>query len=77
MRPGTGRGTPRRRGRGGTGVRLPDGSALQLRPGDRYPAAAPARSRIAYAAAHVVADPAAENTPDAPAVLDWDATLAV
>ncbi|MBO0870629.1 MAG: DUF993 family protein [Micromonosporaceae bacterium] len=50
---------------------------MQLRPGDRYRAAAPARSRIAYAAAHVVADPAAENTPDAPAVLDWDATLAV
>ena len=32
--------------------------------------------RVAYAAAHVVADPAAENVPGAPAVLDWDATLA-
>ncbi|HEU4427108.1 MAG TPA: dihydrodipicolinate synthase family protein [Pilimelia sp.] len=34
------------------------------------------RSRIAYAAAHVVADPAADNVPGAPAALDWDATLA-
>ena len=32
--------------------------------------------RVAYAAAHVVADPAAENVPGAPPVLDWDATLA-
>ncbi len=38
--------------------------------------AAPTRSRCAYAAAHVVADPLAENYPGAPAVLDWDATLA-
>jgi uncharacterized membrane protein len=41
------------------------------------PAAARApRSRIALAAAHVVADPLADNTPGQPAVLDWDATLA-
>ncbi|SEQ43965.1 dihydrodipicolinate synthase family protein [Microlunatus flavus] len=33
-------------------------------------------SRTAFAAAHVVADPRAENVPGAPAVLDWDATLA-
>ncbi|GLU48252.1 dihydrodipicolinate synthase family protein [Nocardiopsis ansamitocini] len=38
-------------------------------------AAAP-RSRRAYAAAHVVADPLAGNAPGAPARLDWDATLA-
>ncbi|GAB3077433.1 dihydrodipicolinate synthase family protein [Micromonospora schwarzwaldensis] len=44
--------------------------------GWRRPAAPPA-SRIAYAAAHVVADPYADNAPDAPARLDWDATLAV
>lgn len=37
---------------------------------------APARSRVAFAAAHVVADPAADTSPGAPAVLDWDATLA-
>ncbi|MEV6492491.1 dihydrodipicolinate synthase family protein [Actinoplanes sp. NPDC051633] len=33
-------------------------------------------SRIGYAAAHVVADPRAENVPGAPPVLDWEATLA-
>jgi Protein of unknown function (DUF993) len=38
--------------------------------------AAPSRSRVAYAAAHVVADPLAANGPGAPATLDWDATLA-
>ena len=32
--------------------------------------------RIAYAAAPVTADPRAENIPGAPAVLDWEATLA-
>jgi hypothetical protein len=37
---------------------------------------APFRSRIAFAAAHVVADPRGENVPGAPAVIDWDATLA-
>lgn len=36
----------------------------------------PATSRVAYAAAHVVADPLADNTPGQPARLDWDATLA-
>jgi hypothetical protein len=36
----------------------------------------PARSRVAYAAVHVVADPLADNTPGRPARLDWDATLA-
>ncbi len=36
----------------------------------------PIRSRIAYAAAHVVADPLAGNAPGAPAVLDWESTLA-
>jgi hypothetical protein len=39
-------------------------------PGERF------TGRVAYAAAHVVADPAAENVPGAPPVLDWDATLA-
>ena len=36
----------------------------------------PYTSRIAFAAAHVVADPHGENVPGAPAVVDWDATLA-
>ncbi|MGI8867871.1 MAG: dihydrodipicolinate synthase family protein [Mycobacteriales bacterium] len=33
-------------------------------------------SRVAYAAAHVVADPLADRSAGAPAALDWDATLA-
>ncbi|MCT2591048.1 dihydrodipicolinate synthase family protein [Streptomyces sp. N2-109] len=33
-------------------------------------------SRTFFAAAHVVADPHADVSPDGPAVLDWDATLA-
>ncbi|WP_203567526.1 dihydrodipicolinate synthase family protein [Aestuariimicrobium ganziense] len=37
--------------------------------------AAPASSRVAFAAAHVVADPLGDNTPGAPAVVDWDSTL--
>lgn len=32
--------------------------------------------RRVFAAAHVVADPAADNSPGRPATLDWDATLA-
>jgi hypothetical protein len=33
-------------------------------------------SRIAFAAAHVVANPLADNAPGAPAAIDWDTTLA-
>ena len=36
----------------------------------------PYRTRVAFAAAHVVADPWGENVPGAPAVVDWDSTLA-
>jgi hypothetical protein len=36
----------------------------------------PIRSRIAYAAAHVVADPLGDNAPGAPAAIDWESTLA-
>jgi Protein of unknown function (DUF993) len=36
----------------------------------------PYRSRVAFAAAHVVADPWGENVPGAPPVIDWDTTLA-
>ncbi|KJK11447.1 hypothetical protein UB45_13415 [Terrabacter sp. 28] len=35
----------------------------------------PPRSRIAFGAAHVVADPLGENVPGAPAVVDWESTL--
>ncbi|GAB1509055.1 dihydrodipicolinate synthase family protein [Actinophytocola sp. KF-1] len=60
-----------------TSLVLPGGGRHELR-GRAVSGApvAPSTSRIAYAAAHVVADPLAENVPGAPAVLDWDATLA-
>jgi hypothetical protein len=42
-----------------------------------FPATAvPAQSRCAFAAAHVVADPFADNHPGASASIDWEATLA-
>ena len=60
-----------------TSIVLPGGERYELRGGAVLSAGtAPAHSRIAYAAAHVVADPLAENVPGARAVLDWDATLA-
>jgi hypothetical protein len=37
---------------------------------------APPRTRVAFAAAHVVADPLAPGDPEGPARLDWEATLA-
>src|SRR5947208_9232637 len=40
------------------------------------PPAGPIRSRIAYAAVHVVADPLAAINPTLDVALDWDATLA-
>lgn len=40
------------------------------------PPTAPYRSRVFFAAAHVVADPLADVTPASPPALDWDATLA-
>ncbi|MEW2593420.1 dihydrodipicolinate synthase family protein [Micromonospora aurantiaca] len=49
---------------------------LREPPAWRRPSGPPA-GRIAYAAAHVVADPYADNSPGRPAGLDWDATLAV
>lgn len=40
------------------------------------PPAAGINSRVAFAAAHVVADPLADNTPGQPAAVYWEATLA-
>jgi hypothetical protein len=58
-------------------VKLPCGERYALRGGTGFePPPGPPRARIAYAAAHVVADPVAENVPGAPAALDWEATLA-
>ncbi|TDC81611.1 dihydrodipicolinate synthase family protein [Micromonospora sp. KC606] len=58
-------------------VNLPGGETYRLRGGRGFPRpAGPSTSRVAYAAAHVVADPAAENVPGAPAAVDWERTLA-
>jgi hypothetical protein len=64
-----------------TVVRLPnpDGSAVDYSLGEPPAWTRPTRpitSRVAYAAAHVVPVALADNTPGAPAVLDWDTTLA-
>ncbi|MGW0412221.1 dihydrodipicolinate synthase family protein [Streptomyces collinus] len=55
---------------GGTRTYEPRTEPLALTPG------APLTSRTVFAAAHVVADPRADVSPDAPAAVDWDATLA-
>ena len=57
-------------------VTLPSGERYQLGAPPALPPPKPFRARVAFAAAHVVADPRAENVPGAPAALDWDATLA-
>jgi hypothetical protein len=64
-----------------TSVALPraDGSVerYRLRAPRLWPKpGSPARSRVAFAAAHVVADPFSDTTAGAPATLDWEATLA-
>lgn len=64
-----------------TGLRLPEPGGSLLRyelsePGDWTLPTAPISSRIAYAAAHVIPQRLADNVPGAPAVIDWDATLA-
>jgi hypothetical protein len=52
-------------------------STAELRPAPEYTKpTAPLRSRVAYAAAHVVPRTTADNTPGQPADIDWDATLA-
>jgi hypothetical protein len=62
-------------------LRLPraDGSLGPYTPGRHKPfppAAGPIRSRIGFAAVHVVADPLANISPILETRLDWDATLA-
>jgi hypothetical protein len=64
-----------------TALRLPQPNGVTAsyelgQPGPWRKPTAPFRSRIAYAAAHVVPMPLADNTPGAPAVIDWDSTLA-
>ncbi|MGW2558995.1 dihydrodipicolinate synthase family protein [Streptomyces sp. NPDC001514] len=64
-------------------IRLPgdDGTLRTYEPrGERTTTysvgSAPLVSRTVFSAAHVVADPYADTTPDGPAAVDWDATLA-
>ncbi|MEV4277716.1 dihydrodipicolinate synthase family protein [Actinoplanes xinjiangensis] len=57
-------------------VNLPGGRTLTLSSRDWVKPDNAPTSRIAYAAAHVVADPHAENAPGAAAALDWERTLA-
>ncbi|WP_255308005.1 dihydrodipicolinate synthase family protein [Streptomyces marincola] len=63
-------------------IRLPEpGGTLRdyqprAEPLDLAPHGAPLTSRIVFSAAHVVADPFADTTPDGPAAVDWDSTLA-
>src|SRR5207302_8158538 len=56
-----------------------DGSLEPYTPGGPSPfaeSATPPRTRIAYAAAHVVCDPLADVDPWLEVAVDWDATLA-
>lgn len=58
---------------------LEDGSLIEHSLGEPASFSRPSQplhSRRAFAAAHVVADPLAENTPASGAHIDWDATLA-
>jgi hypothetical protein len=58
-------------------LHLPDGPLTLSGAGAEWATSgAPFTGRVAYAAAHVVADPGAENVPGAPPAVDWDATLA-
>jgi Protein of unknown function (DUF993) len=56
-------------------IALPGGDHTLREPVTWARPAGPARSRIAYAAAHVAADPLGDNTPGSPAVVDWETTL--
>jgi hypothetical protein len=47
-----------------------------MRPPREFPAATPPFNRIAYAAAHVVADPLADGDPWLDAAIDWERTVA-
>ncbi|GIH76641.1 dihydrodipicolinate synthase family protein [Planobispora longispora] len=58
-----------------TRIVLPGGEYTLREPVTWERPAGPPRSRIVYAAAHVVADPLGDNTPGSPAAVDWDATL--
>jgi hypothetical protein len=51
-------------------------AAFTTRPPRSFPAAKPPFNRIAYAAAHIVADPLSDSDPWLDTTIDWDATIA-
>ncbi|MFI5769980.1 dihydrodipicolinate synthase family protein [Streptomyces sp. NPDC051658] len=58
-------------------IHLPQGPyEPRATPLDLAPGTGPLASRTVFSAAHVVADPYADISPDSPAAVDWDATLA-
>ncbi|MFI5631300.1 dihydrodipicolinate synthase family protein [Streptomyces sp. NPDC051664] len=58
-------------------IHLPQGPyEPRTTPLDLAPGGSPLASRTVFSAAHVVADPYADVSPDGPAAVDWDATLA-
>ena len=60
-------------------IRLPTADGLAdfaTSPPREFPRAQPPYPRVAYAAAHVVADPLAEHDPWLDAAVDWDRTIA-
>ncbi|MFD9926809.1 dihydrodipicolinate synthase family protein [[Kitasatospora] papulosa] len=58
-------------------IHLPQGPyEPRTTPLDLAPDGAPLASRTVFSAAHVVADPYADISPDDPVAVDWDATLA-
>jgi hypothetical protein len=58
-------------------IRLPHGTyEPRTQPASFTAGGAPLAARPVFSAAHVVADPLADVSPDSPAAIDWDATLA-
>ncbi|MFE9948505.1 dihydrodipicolinate synthase family protein [Streptomyces sp. NPDC005531] len=58
-------------------IHLPQGPyEPRATPLDLAPGGSPLVSRTVFSAAHVVAEPYADVSPDGPAAVDWDATLA-
>src|ERR1041385_2741514 len=51
-------------------------ASYATRPPRNFPAAAPPFNRVVYAAAHVVADPLAEQDPWLDTRIDWERTIA-
>jgi hypothetical protein len=51
-------------------------AAYTMKPPKKFPAAKPPFNRIAYAAAHVVADPLADGNPTLDTAIDWERTIA-